>query len=97
MRIAGRPASGAERRDDTHVAAIDREVEELRAVHAALGRLKRGEYGLCQTCGDEISAARLEQAPHAALCTVCDARAAQPGAPARRSDAARNAAQNRNV
>ena len=60
---------------DLNLAEIDRDVEELRAVQAAIARLRRGEYGVCQACGNEIPAARLEAVPEAALCVECQARA----------------------
>jgi RNA polymerase-binding protein DksA len=59
---------------DLNLAEIDRDIEELRAVHAAIARLERGEYGICQSCGSEIGAARLAALPHAALCIECQAR-----------------------
>ena len=49
--------------------------EELRAIQSALARLKRGEYGYCERCGEEIPAARLEALPHAKLCLACQTRA----------------------
>jgi DnaK suppressor protein len=63
---------------DLNLAEINRDVEELRAVHAAIARLERGEYGVCQSCGTEIPAARLEAVPHAALCVDCQARRERP-------------------
>lgn len=65
---------------DLNLAEIDRDIEELRAVHAAIARLERGEYGKCQSCGTEISAARLEALPHAALCIDCQRRRERPTA-----------------
>jgi RNA polymerase-binding protein DksA len=66
---------------DLNLSEIDRDVEELRAVNAAIDRLKRGEYGICRSCGLEIPAARLEAVPHAALCVDCQARAERIEAP----------------
>lgn len=62
---------------DLNLSEVDRDVEELRAVQGALGRLRRGEYGRCQNCGQQISPARLEALPHAALCIDCQTRAEQ--------------------
>lgn len=45
--------------------------EEIRAIRAALQRIRDGEYGFCVKCGDEISAQRLEVLPAAPLCTRC--------------------------
>jgi RNA polymerase-binding protein DksA len=43
----------------------------LAEVDAALGRMAIGEYGICQNCGGDIAAARLEIVPMAALCMDC--------------------------
>ena len=40
-------------------------------IDEALRRLAEGIYGKCQTCGDDISVARLEAVPHARLCIAC--------------------------
>jgi DnaK suppressor protein len=60
---------------DLNLSEIDRDVEELRAVQDAIARLRRGEYGVCQSCGIDIPAARLEAIPEAAFCVECQARA----------------------
>lgn len=40
-------------------------------IDGALRRLYKNEYGVCQTCGDDISKDRLEAVPHARLCIKC--------------------------
>lgn len=42
--------------------------EQLAAVERTLGRLDAGTYGRCETCGGEISPARLEAIPTARWC-----------------------------
>ena len=37
----------------------------------ALARMDRGEFGICQSCGDEISNARLQAMPGANNCIHC--------------------------
>jgi RNA polymerase-binding protein DksA len=37
----------------------------------ALGRLERGEYGLCRSCGKEIAIERLRALPYATRCVPC--------------------------
>ena len=37
----------------------------------ALDRIEKGEYGMCVSCGQEISHERLEAVPHARLCIQC--------------------------
>ena len=44
---------------------------ELQQVRAALKRIEAGEYGICTSCGDEISPARLDALPYATLCIRC--------------------------
>lgn len=60
---------------DLNLAEIDRDVKELRAVEHALTRLKRGDYGVCQSCGRQIDPARLDALPYAVLCIDCQTRA----------------------
>lgn len=44
---------------------------ELEAVEAALARIDDGEYGLCESCGTGIAAARLVAQPTARRCVRC--------------------------
>jgi DnaK suppressor protein len=37
----------------------------------ALGRLDRGEYGICRSCGQEIDIERLKALPYATKCIPC--------------------------
>lgn len=45
--------------------------DELRAIDAAISRIKAGTFGTCPKCGQKIAPARLEAVPHAALCQEC--------------------------
>ena len=45
--------------------------EALHDVDAALAKLERGEYGVCESCGGPIGDARLEAMPAARLCIAC--------------------------
>lgn len=40
-------------------------------VNDALRRIRRGEFGKCQTCDKQIQKGRLEAVPHARLCIEC--------------------------
>src|SRR5450432_23941 len=60
--------------------ATDREVSVQRMnisaqilsdVREALGRLDRGEYGICEDCEESISPRRLEAIPWARVCVKC--------------------------
>jgi DnaK suppressor protein len=64
-----------------NLSEIDRDAEELRAIQDALARLKRGEYGYCERCGEDISPGRLEALPHATLCIDCQTRVERSQAP----------------
>jgi DnaK suppressor protein len=59
---------------DLNLTELERDAEELKAIQDALARLKRGEYGYCERCGDEIPPGRLEAMPQATLCVDCQAR-----------------------
>jgi DnaK suppressor protein len=45
--------------------------KELRIIDQALERMRSGSYGICESCGQEISAKRLQALPWAALCREC--------------------------
>ncbi|WP_253253823.1 RNA polymerase-binding protein DksA [Acidithiobacillus marinus] len=51
--------------------ARDRERKLIRKITQALGRIKEGEYGYCESCGVEIGLRRLEARPTATLCIDC--------------------------
>ena len=56
---------------DVSLAEIDRDLEELRAIEAALLRIADGTYGTCAVCERAIDVRRLEAAPHAERCLDC--------------------------
>jgi DnaK suppressor protein len=43
----------------------------LRAIEEALARIRRGTFGVCQSCEQAISKARLEAVPWTHLCREC--------------------------
>lgn len=47
------------------------ESNALREIDAALDRIARGTYGICERCGEPIPLARLEVIPYARLCMKC--------------------------
>jgi len=64
--------AASERQGDEVMEALGiHDAQEVRAIDAALARIETGEYGICQKCGDDISAARLEAVPTASLCRNC--------------------------
>lgn len=46
----------------------DREMNKLRRIDAALGRIEDGSYGICIESGEEIEPKRLETQPWAEFC-----------------------------
>jgi RNA polymerase-binding transcription factor DksA len=53
---------------------IDGVVAELRELAAARERLENGVFGVCVDCGEPIDPARLNVAPAAARCAICQER-----------------------
>ncbi|MGN2390266.1 TraR/DksA family transcriptional regulator [Pelomicrobium sp. G1] len=54
-------------------ALVDRDVQELRDIEAALARLEAGEIDRCVDCGGEIGFERLQAFPTAIRCVQCQA------------------------
>ncbi|MEN6437169.1 MAG: TraR/DksA C4-type zinc finger protein, partial [Syntrophobacter sp.] len=44
---------------------------EIEQIDLALSKMNLGEYGICESCGDDISPKRLEVLPWARLCVDC--------------------------
>lgn len=61
--------------DEIQVALMDRQSRQVAEIEAALERLGRQEYGLCQDCGEFIGLARLRALPFAQRCRPCQSRA----------------------
>jgi RNA polymerase-binding protein DksA len=56
---------------DVILAEIDRALDELRAIEAALLRVSDGTYGQCEQCGFPIEFRRLQLTPFASRCFDC--------------------------
>lgn len=56
---------------DMLAATLERERRTLGEIESALARMKKGEYGTCDSCGDPIARARLDALPWARLCIHC--------------------------
>ncbi len=56
---------------DVSLAEIDRDLEELRAIEAALLRVADGTYGVCEVCDRPIEVKRLEASPEVLRCIDC--------------------------
>jgi DnaK suppressor protein len=49
----------------------DRDRKLIFKIQEALQRLERGEYGICEDCGEEIGIERLKARPVTTLCISC--------------------------
>jgi len=49
-------------------------IAEIARIDHALHLLAEGDYGFCETCGEEIAPKRLEADPSIAVCVKCAAR-----------------------
>jgi RNA polymerase-binding protein DksA len=56
---------------DINLAEIDRDLEELREVDAALLHIGDGRYGICDACARPIGLDRLRASPSALRCIDC--------------------------
>lgn len=52
----------------------DRERKKLLLIDEALQRIKNGEYGVCEECGEEIPFERLKVMPFTKVCVECQER-----------------------
>jgi RNA polymerase-binding transcription factor DksA len=71
--MARSPAHGIATTGQTEIGTIhlDRLTRQLANVEAALSRLSRGDYGLCDTCGQFIGLDRLKELPFTRECRPC--------------------------
>jgi DnaK suppressor protein len=49
-----------------NAARVEREM-----LKQAIARIDKGEYGICELCGDSIHPERLKAIPHASMCIKC--------------------------
>ena len=57
--------------EDLELDTRQRRFKLLSDIEFALQRLKEGTYGICESCGEEISERRLQALPWAQLCLEC--------------------------
>lgn len=58
---------------DLSAARLDHEIRQLKELEAALQRMAKADFGLCQDCGAPIPVARLIANPAALRCIACQA------------------------
>jgi len=73
---SGRNADWAEqageRENDEVLNALESEAKvEIQQLSNAIIRLESGDYGICQTCGENIAKQRLQVQPSAIKCITC--------------------------
>ena len=56
---------------DFNLTILDRHIDAMRDIEAALQRIKNGEFGVCTDCGDDVAFARLQAYPTAKRCLTC--------------------------
>lgn len=56
---------------DFNLAILDRHIDEIRDIEAALQRIRRDEYGVCIDCDADVTFPRLMAYPTAKRCIVC--------------------------
>jgi DnaK suppressor protein len=56
---------------DYAMSYLERNSRRLRDVHAALGRMDAGMFGICTNCEDTINPKRLAAVPWTSFCIVC--------------------------
>lgn len=66
-------AQAGEQRELGHLTAT-RLVDRARRLRVALARVERGEYGLCEECGQRIGFQRLAALPDVVTCLACQQR-----------------------
>jgi DnaK suppressor protein len=59
---------------EPEMAALQRDIDELRDVESALARLHEPGFGLCEDCSAEIPYVRLKTNPAARRCVGCQAK-----------------------
>jgi RNA polymerase-binding transcription factor DksA len=65
-----------ERENDEVLIALDSSIRaEMAQIEKTLARLDKGEYGVCEVCGDPITPKRLEALPYANRCMACNMKA----------------------
>jgi RNA polymerase-binding transcription factor DksA len=61
-----------QRENDDVLGALDEEARHtVIMIDNALARIKAGEFGICQQCGNDIPDQRLQAIPYAKYCVAC--------------------------
>ena len=52
-------------------AIVEQQKQELKEINVTLGKIIKGDYGICEMCEDDIGFQRLKVKPHALYCIDC--------------------------
>jgi DnaK suppressor protein len=52
-------------------AIVSQQKKELQEIQVTLGKISKGDYGICEMCEDPIGFQRLKVKPHAIYCIDC--------------------------
>ncbi len=63
-----------QRENEEVLTALDTSLnQEYEQIEHAIAQIEKGEYGICENCGERIALKRLEALPDATLCINCAA------------------------
>lgn len=54
-----------------NLSMIENETEELKEIARAIEKIDRGEFGVCESCGIDVSIERLKAMPYTRICIHC--------------------------
>ncbi len=66
--------AGDERDREMSLLLTGRDKEKLQAINEALEKIREGDYGICEECGDKIGPGRLKVMPLAKYCVSCQSK-----------------------
>lgn len=64
-------AASVDLENNISIHLLERDRSALLLIEKALGKISEGTYGLCEGCGEQISAKRLMARPFTSLCIDC--------------------------
>ncbi|MBE7490328.1 MAG: TraR/DksA C4-type zinc finger protein [Planctomycetes bacterium] len=62
-----------------NLSMIENETEELKEIGRALDKIEDGKFGICESCGIDISIERLRAMPYTRICIHCRSRFEEEG------------------
>lgn len=65
--------ASSERERELNLLLCEKDRKKLAEIDQALSRIGRGQYGICESCGEKIAKGRLMAMPFTLLCVSCKA------------------------